>query len=339
MATIYDVAAHAGVSPSSVSAVINGKTKQVSDTTRSRVLESIDILGYRPNRVARQLITGRFDTIALCHERGIRKIFSMDHEFIAGVGDSAGDDGFSVLLTPAVPNMDFGHEIRNLSSRGVDGAVIIGPTPLKKQVISVIEDCGVPVVCMDSYPAFSNTSTVDRDNVASMKTGIQHLISQGHSRMIYVSPPPVYQCFVDRMRAFCETMQDNDLPVDENAVRILDIQRAPSLFLEILSKSIRPTAIVCADILLGIAAWDAIENAGMRIPEDISLLAGEALPLDHPSSKKVNQIRTPQYEIGKAAADVLKKIIAGELTPPVTIRLPAETILLPSPAPAIQIKK
>ncbi|MCE5200134.1 MAG: LacI family DNA-binding transcriptional regulator [Armatimonadota bacterium] len=334
MTTIYDVAARAGVSPSSVSAVINGKTKQVSAATRRRVLESIEALGYRPNRVARQLITGRFDTIAVCHERGVRKIFSIEHEFIAGIGDSAGDDGFSVLITPAVPNVDFSHEIGSLSSRGVDGAVIIGPIPLKKQVTSLIEDCGVPVVCMDSYPAFSKTSTVDRDNVASMKPEIQNLISQGHSRIIYVGPPPVYQCFADRMQAFCEVMQDNDLPVDENAVRIVDCERASSLFMEILSRDVRPTAIVCADVPHGIAAWESAKSMGMRIPEDISLLAGEALPLNHPSSREVKQITTPRYEIGKTAVDVLKKIIAGELTPPVTIRLASETIL-PFPSPTI----
>lgn len=340
MPTIYDVAQHAGVSTTTVSAVLNGKKNRVSEQTRRKILKSINDLNYSPSRVARQLATGRFNTYALCFERTPRRIFTVTNQLISGAGDAVSDEGISILLVPTRPDIltaanadaNFEHMIKGLHSHGVDGAIVFGPISLKKQVISTIEDCDIPVVCVDSYPAFSKTSTVDADNATCMRSGLEHLISQGHKRIVYISRPPVFQLYVDRMRGFCEVMQENSLPVDAHTIRLLEVDRVPDLIHDIIHHN-RPTAIVCADEMHGVAVWDALMAEGMRIPEDISMLVSNALPSGHPGAGVVNQVLHPQYEIGKAASLLLGQIIAGEKTPPTRIRLDAQALLFPSPLP------
>lgn len=333
MTTIYDVAQLAGVSHTAVSAVINGRKNQVGAEKRQKILNAIDKLNYRPNRVARQLATGRFNTIAVCFERPYRHIFvnPIDGPLIAGVGDAAADIGSSLLIIPADPHREFKQIIKDMPAQGVDGAIVMGAILLDKAIIRAIDNCEVPIVCIDSYPGFSCASTVDIDNSAGMRRGIEYLIAQGHKRIMFLGPPPEFQCQADRMRAFCEVMQEHDLLVDEHLVRITPEERVEDMLIEVLQSDHCPTALACAMGAIGTSAWNAVQAAGLRVPNDISILVFDGLPAGHPGEDCVSIIRPVPYQMGSAATNILRRILADELQPPISMRLPAEILLRPSP--------
>jgi LacI family transcriptional regulator len=338
MATIRDVAKKAGVSCGAVSAVINSKYDQVSLETRHRILDAVEQLGYIPNRVARQLATGKHDTIAICLERVTLKEFMNPYvsALIAGVSDSAMESDLSLLFTPMDRNTSFDNVIRRLPDRSVDGAIIVGPITITKSIINAIDDSAMPMVCIDGFPSFTKASTVDADNEMGMRGITQHLVSQGHDRLMYLSPTPMFQCFVDRMRGFCEVMRENNLQVDEHHIRILPPERVEHILIESMMMESRPTGVVCAQYPHGIAAWRALTNMGLRVPEDISLAVCGVEPSESDWWKCVIETHDPNYEMGHCAMDVLKKLISKELQSPVAIRIPPNLVLHDCPSTSSQ---
>src|SRR5450759_3293996 len=148
MATIYDVAKLAGVSHTSVSAVLNNRSVRVGDDTRKRILDAAKSLGYRANRAEQQLATGKFNALALCFKRTGQHIFESpaSTRMIAGVMHSASENGLNVIFAPTRPVYKFEETINSLPSHGVDGGVVIGPIPLAKKGVQVINASSTPLV-------------------------------------------------------------------------------------------------------------------------------------------------------------------------------------------------
>jgi len=330
--TIYDVAKRAKVSTAAVSAVMNKKNGQVSPETRQRILDVVRELDYRPNRAARQLKTGKSGTIAVVSERVVDRGYSSPvlSQLISGIGDCAADGGLYVLLAPSGRKQDFAEMVMNMSSHGVDGAVVVGPLVISA-IISAIENCGVPVVCIDSYTGFMKASTVDIDNYAGMKLGVEHLLSQGHRRITYFGHNPIFQCFTDRVRAFCDVVQASGLPLDHIGVRIVVTEYLGASVEETLGSSDPPTAVVCENLHFGEEAWEAITNRGLRVPEDVAMLVFDGLTDGHPGAELVSYVRPDPYEQGMVAAATLRKLIAGQLAPPLNVRLAPKVVLVPCP--------
>jgi DNA-binding LacI/PurR family transcriptional regulator len=338
MATIYDVAKKAGVSHTTVSAVFNDRSGEVSEATRRRVLEAARELGYRPSRVARQLATGRSNIIAVCFEQAPAAAFSSPNygRLVASIGDAAAQSGQYLLFAPTSGRGSLQELIQELAVIGVDGAVIIGAIELRRSTLEAIDRCPVPVVCVDSYSGFRHASTVDMDSVAAVRTGVDHLIAHGHRRIAFFGPPPVFQCHLDRLRGFHEAAQGAaESGAQFETHTVTDAQIRPALK-ECLARPGRPTALVCDRWDFGLAAWDTVAETGLRVPDDVSLLLIDALPgEDHPGQGVVNSIEPTPAEMGRQAVAVLEDILQGKVTSPVNIRLPARVTLHPSPAPPV----
>lgn len=325
MSTIYDIAKLAGVSSCAVSKVLNGKPIHVSDVTRQRIIESAKALGYRTNRAAQQLRTGKFNTIAIYFERPCEGFFlnPIENKLIAGIGHSTLENGLSLLLTPIKSNEVFEQTIGSLSSQGVDGGIIIGLTPLYENPPSAIDDCNMPLVCFDSHPKLASVSTVDTDNFAGMKMGVAHLIANGHKKMAYLGPAPLYQCLLDKMGGFYETVRDAGLSLSDQTTSLASLEEMPEVVRQLVEASDGPTALICAEEETGTAVLDEVKRLGMHLPDDLSVLVYDDVSW-HPLSESTNILRNDFLSMGEAAGDLLKKLIDGECSGPVSIRLPAE---------------
>ncbi|MHB9038204.1 MAG: LacI family DNA-binding transcriptional regulator [Armatimonadota bacterium] len=334
MATIRDVARHAGVSHQAVSAVINGKIGQVSEETRLRIMKTINEMGYRPNRVARQLATGKFNTIAICFERPERQEFWRASllSIFSGVLDSAVVAGQLVLFVPTGTNHEFVDVLGNLPTYGVDGAVVVGPILTKKTTMEAIDSAAVPIVCIDSYADFHRASTVDMDSAMGIRAVAEHLISEGHSRIVYVGYPPSIQCWADRLKAFCEVAREHDIPVDENTIWTISPDNVVDCVHGIAKSKTRPTAIICGEGAFAPPLWKALTDNGIRIPEDIAIgthansLEG-IMPNAHWEDITIT-IRDTPHKQGYVAVEMLTKLISNELSAPLTVKLPPEVKLV-----------
>lgn len=333
MATIYDVARKAGVSHTAVSAVINGNNgHRVGAEKQRRILEAIQELGYTPSRVAQQLATGRSHTIGVCFGSRFKHVFvhRTNSAIISAIGETFSELGYHLLIASTTVGAGLHEIIGDLPSQGVGGIIVVGAIPLDRPNLSAIDACEIPVVCIDAYTGFTKASTVDTDNVAAMAQGTSYLISQGHKRITYVGPPPTLQCFVDRMRGFCEGLQEHGMVVGANSTRIVERERVYDSLVELLGLKDRPTAIVCGEETYGGHAAEAIAARGLRIPEDVALVTTEKPPADGVDPQLVSVIRTAPYEMGLAAAGLLRDLLEGKATPPTNVRIPAQLDLRPA---------
>lgn len=328
MSTIYDVAKLAGVSYATVSSVLSNGSMRVADKTRQRIIEAAKTLDYQANRAAQQLATGKFNAIGLCFESVSNQFFldPIANQLIAGIGYSASKNGLYLTLAPTASDYKFEQMIGSLPSQGVDGGVIIGPVPLTEAAISAIDGCRIPLVCIDSNPGFKSASTVDTDNYTGMKMGTEHLISNGHRKLAYIGSKPIYQCFIDRMRGFQEAVRDAGLSVSEQMLHAVQLEDTPILVRQTVETINRPTALICADVAVAKLALDEVVRLGLHIPGDLSILIYDDILSGHPLMESVNIVRSSFYKMGETAGDVLKKLIDGECSGPVSIRLPAEIV-------------
>lgn len=326
MATIYDVAELAGVSHTAVSAVINDKPIRMKDATRQRILVAAKTLGYQTNRVAQQLSTGKFNTLALCFAGTGAYIFRSQptNQLVAGVVHCASENGLNLLLAPTTCTLE--DTIARLPSQGVDGAVIIGPIPLPDNRASLISRCAVPLVCIDAHPGLSASSTVDADSFEGIKLGVEYLISMGHKKMAYLGPTPEYQCLVDRMRGFYQAMQDAGLSLADQMTYIVPLEDVPAVVRQSAAAENGPTALVCAEEKTALAVLNEAVKLGLKIPGDLSILTYDDVPA-HPLAESINVVRNDFFGMGAAAIDLLGKIINGEFTDPVALRLPPEMLM------------
>lgn len=343
MATIRDVARRAGVSHTAVSAVINGNSRgTVGPEKLKKIQQAIRELGYRPSRVARQLATGKSNIIAVCFGMPFPQVLMhpSNSAILAAIGSSVSADGYHLLMASAGDSVytDGDHTfvtstgrqgieqvLAELASQGVGGVIVVGPIELsRKTVFSAIDNCGVPTVCIDSYREFAEASTVDADNATAVRLAIEHLVSQGHSRISYLTPPPTYQYLVDRMTSFCAELQARGIAMTEHTLRVLECERVPSALCASLRSDDRPTAIICATGMHGAAAVQAVASCRLRMPEDISLIIFDELPQDITGSGAVSLIRVDPQAMGSKAADILKAIVSGETTGRVNARMPMQ---------------
>lgn len=328
MATLRDIAERAGVSHTTVAAVINNVQGRFSEETRNRVLDIIEKLDYHPNKAARQLATGRFDSIGIYYENCTPKEFLRPEAttFIAGIGECAMESDTSVLFLPARK----GHEgpiIANFSSRSIDGVIMVGPVKNDLDISDTILASSIPIVCIDSHPSFDRVCTVDTDNAAGLKMGTQYLISRGHRRIIYLSNPPVYQCYVDRLRGFNEALQESRMPMNGCQVKILTPERTEYVLRETMESAFKPTAVICSDSFIGEAVLDAAVEMNLKIPDDLVVVSH-----DMPSPKRSDMlisIPPSQYEVGWVAMTVLKGLISGKLHAPIRQRILPKILLPP----------
>lgn len=328
MPTIYDVAELAGVSHTAVSAVINKKPIRMKDTTRLRILAAAETLGYQTNRVAQQLSTGKSNTLALCFAGTGSYIFKSPttNQLVAGVVNCASENGLCLLLAPTKRVYTFEETLAKLPSQGVDGAVIIGPIHLPGDSASVISRCSVPVVCIDAHPGLSSTSTVDSDSFAGVRMGVEQLIALGHRKMAYIGPTLEFQCFVDRMRGFYQAVQDAGLCLADQMTHVVPLSDVPAVVRQSVAVENGPTALVCAEEETTRAVLDEVVRLGLRVPDDLSVMGYDDVP-GHPLSEVTNIVRNNFFGMGEAAVDLLRKLINGECSDPVALRLTPDLVM------------
>lgn len=329
MITINDVAKLVGVSHTAVSGVLNGRPVRVGEETRQRILDAAKSLGYRTNRAAQQLVTGRYGTIGLCFEKADKHFFanSIANQLIAGVGYAASENGLYLLFAPTQPDDKFTQTIGSLPTHGVDGGIVIGPVPRTEIAISAIDNCDIPLVCIDAYRGFASASTIDTDNMSGMKMGVEYLISKGHTKMAYIGFPPKFQCLMDRMQGFQEALEGVGLSVEDQMVHDLVIgDEVAWVVRQFVSMVNRPTALIFAEGAIGKVALDELVRLGLRVPDDIAVLVYDEVPAWHPLAESAIVIRNDPYKMGRAAGDLLLKLISGECSGPVSVRMSAELI-------------
>ncbi len=312
-----EVAALAGVSLSTVSLVINGKSG-VSPDRRERVLQAIKQLGYPFS--GRQAVSSETRVFGLLMESLSEASRSEGFytRIVSGIEETAYDLGYQVLLHVYRPDIDPLDSLRELMGRDIDGLIIANDGDVTPQVIRKITEAGVPMVLVENYQSFPIHS-LTADNFTAGRVMTEYLINVGHRRIAGIGGPLKYSSLCDRMRGHQIALVEHGIPIDRS-LQPPPVSGNPRKgyvqMQQLLSLPEPPTAVFAVSDRAAFGAMDAIKDAGLRIPDDISVVGIDDVRDSAYSTPPLTTFSVPKYDLGRAAVFILHDLISDKAIPP-----------------------
>ena len=306
--TIVDIARKLGTSAMTVSRALNGKG-EVSQEMRKKVMECADTLGYRPNRWARSLVTRRSLMIGIVVPEIAHSFFA---EIISGIEEVVEKAGYDILLchSRSDPARERA-EIQALIESQIDGLVVAPEQPEKDPAPFVdLQKRKIPFVLVDRFFPGWDFSAVRLDDVAAGCMATNFLIQLGHRRIAHISGPNVSTGSL-RRKGFLTALRSHSLASAKEFMVQADygIEEGRQAIKKLLQLPDRPTAVFAANDPHALGAIYACREAGLRVPEDISVVgAGNIEGIYHPNPF-LTTIDWPRQELGNMAAAILLRAI------------------------------
>lgn len=312
--TIKDVAKAAGVSITTVSRVLN-QYSDVNPKTRAKVLQVVESLGYKPNSVARSLVTNRTNTVGLVVSDLSRS--RNGHHFmfdvLCGINDRVQELGYDLVLystsTTAqkkTPYMDF------VRQRRVDGVLMMGirlDDPYTQEVV----EASIPSVLIDVPLTSETCSYVTTDNVAGARMAIQHLIASGHRRIGFVNGHAQAAVSQERFQGYRMALEAEGLRYDPELVYYGDFEQEGGSLgtAELLRRHQDLTAIFYASDLMALGGLKHLHQQGLTVPDQMSVIGYDDIELASLLHPMLTTVRQKRYEMGCSAAETLIRMLDG----------------------------
>jgi LacI family transcriptional regulator len=332
MITIADVAKRAGVSKMTVSRVIND-SGYISQDTRERVEAAILELGYVPNALARGLRFKQTRTIGLIVTDITNPFFTT---IARGVEDVANEHGFSVFFCNTDESADEEAQYVNvMTQKQVDGLLLV-PTEGTAESITFLNSHGVPFVLLDRRVPDMQVDVVRSDSVQGAYDLTRHLLDLGHEKIAALGGSVKITSSVDRIEGYRQAMHEAGL--DDEARRVyftsFTIEGGYKAAQQAFSEPQRPTALFAANNFVAIGAFRALREIGLTVPEDMSLVAFDELPVSIVFDPFMTIVKQPAYDMGRRATELLFQRLNDEgPDEPQDIILPAQIHIRKSSAP------
>ncbi|CAN5327901.1 LacI family DNA-binding transcriptional regulator [soil metagenome] len=309
MVSINDVAAHAGVSPTTVSHALSGNRK-VSDRVRDRVRAAMAELGYVPSRSAQNLARGNTRIIGLVIPDISNGFFA---ELAKGVEQSAMDEGYNVIL--CTTGFDHAREVLYLEmirSRAVDGIVYAaGSPPSNSELAALLGD--IPLVLVDEEIPGADATAFVSDNTHGGELAAEHLLGLGHRSCVILAANDQLVSSAQRVDGFLTAWaQGGGEPprIASGGFTETGGQAAIRPFIDFRGE--RPfSAVFAVNDLMAIGAIDALEVAGLTVPTDVSVMGFDDIAPGRYSTPSLTTVRQDVSALGSSAARSLVGALEG----------------------------
>lgn len=313
LATINDVARLAGVSPATVSRVINGHSS-VDPTLAQRVHRAVEQLGYRPSRVARSLRTHRAAVWGLVIS-DIRNPFFTD--MARGVEDAAMQRGYSVVLCNTDEDRPKEQAYIDLAVDERMTGVIISPASAETDGVRRLIAADIPVVLVDRRLDLPVDSVVI-DNVGGARSAVEHLVERGYRRIACISGPSQTSTGQDRAAGYVAALGAAGLPTDPDLLVYANFRTSGGYDASdrLLGLPKPPDAMFVANNLMTLGALSALRARGVQAPGQMGIVGFDDIDWADLLSPSLTTIGQPTYEIGREAAQLLVARLDGDPSPP-----------------------
>ncbi|MET0134861.1 MAG: LacI family DNA-binding transcriptional regulator [Kibdelosporangium sp.] len=307
--TMEDVARVAGVSRALVSLVMRGSPK-VSDQRRKAVLDAAEQLGYSPHAMARSLAS-RTSTVLGVMVSDLHNAFFA--EVVDGLDEIAGAEGFELIInTGGRRAAREKRAVRGLLAFRPAGLALLGPVVPPATLAAAAEQS--PVVLVARSSRLTTLDTVNDDGEAGSGLAVDHLVSLGHNRIAHLDGGAGSQA-APRRKGYVLAMRRHGLTPWVIASEYTDIAGARAVR-HLLEVGEPPTALVAANDFNAVGAISALEEAGLRVPEDISVIGYDNTSLAGLRHVSLTTIDQPRHEMGRLAGQALLQRVRGERTRP-----------------------
>lgn len=315
------MARRAGVSQGTVSHVLN-HPERVRPTRRESVEKAIRELGFVRHEAARHLRSGQSTTLGLVLLDAWNPGFQ---DMARGVEETATDGGWNVLLSNSARDLTRERTYLQLFSEARVAGLIVIPHDEYADNLHQIRADGVPVVVVDRAETGQEGLSIAVDDIAGGRLAARHLLDLGHRRIAFVGDHTAATPVHDRLTGVRQAVAEAGAELEVLSCNLtMEAGREIGERLARRTPSKRPTAVTAAIDLVAIGVLHALQQRGLRVPDDLSLLGYDDIPFARELTVPLTTVRRPHHEMGVAAAGLLTSTIAG--------REPAERHLTFQPA-------
>jgi DNA-binding LacI/PurR family transcriptional regulator len=310
MVSQKDVARKAGVSFMTVSRVINNRSN-VDDTTRKKVLKAVREMGYYPNILGRGLNINRTFSIGVIIPF-TAQIFGTAYyiDVLKGIEKACADNSYEIVLCPKISENEKQDYLKLFLERKADGVLIIAPEIDDPQV-RLIDEKNVPCVVVDGRQQGKNIVFIDGDNVKGAVLATSHLISMGHRRIGFIKGWDFVRNGADRLNGYKTCLKEHGIAISEELIVAGDFTQQSGYegMMKLLGLAERPSALFAGNDLMALGAMKAIQEKGLEIPKDISIVGYDNIQAAQFSVPPLTTVRQFSSDMGYVAADLLIKRI------------------------------
>lgn len=322
--TLKDVASYAGVSVTTVSNVVRD-WPYVADETRRKVQNAIAHLGYSPHPIAQGLRTGQTQVIGFIVPDLSNPYFA---SMVSVAEDVAQEHGYSVLVFNSHEDeMREAESIRRAARRWVDG-LLIAHIATANYKPNFLADVGIPVVLIDRLLDGDASPSCTLDNFHAAQLATRYLCELGHERIAHLAGPRGARPARDRLKGYQQTIQQFGLTYERVVFHegTWGCQEGYWAMRELLNDPVRPTAVFASNDRMAIGAARAIQEAGLSVPSDISLVGVDDIEVSQYMNPALTTVKQPLEKMARAGIDLLLKLIHAEI--PEQMHLVLEPTLL-----------
>lgn len=330
--TLAELATAAGVSAMTASRALNDQ-RGVSRETRDRIVKLAAEMGYETNRLAQKLSSGQSRVIGVLADH-------LDNPFISslvtGVVRAAAAANNEVLIYSLVDHDKRPmHNVLKLLQQFTDGVVAL--LPYEFGFVQALTSARIPVITIENPSEHSGFPSIAADSYGGARKAMSHLAELGHKRIAFVAGAEQLESATQRHRAY------------DDAVSVLGLVRDPALVIrgnysvdcgreaarQLLRLKKRPTAIFASNDLSAFGLMSVLQEQGLNIPNDISVVGFDDLPSASQMHPALTTVRQPIEDLGSSAVNTLLAMIAGSHSSTTQVTLPTELIVRKSTAPPV----
>jgi len=314
--TIKEIAATCGVSPSTVSLVLNGSEK-IKKSTRERVLKTAQRLDYQPNEMARSLVSSRSRCVSVTVP-ALAHVFSDVYfgEIISGIYQEANEAGYKILLDIAQESFIGGKEYLNiLRNRRADGMLYIAST-IEDRFLLEFEEQPYPVLLVNHYFPDSSLDFISVDYKAAARLASKHLLDLGHRRIGLIIGTNTFTGldFRDEFLVRCERRGIERKYLPWASVKDWDEQEGYEAARKLITRHPELTAIMAGNDRMAIGAIRYLVSKGIRVPEEVSVMGMDDIPSARYTTPGLTTLRMDLFLLGCQSCRRLLDLLDGRRT-------------------------
>ncbi|MFC7047903.1 LacI family DNA-binding transcriptional regulator [Emcibacter nanhaiensis] len=308
--TIKDLAKAVGVNPSTVSRALNPATKHlITEEVIEKISKAADEMGYFPNRMAAALVHNKSHTIGLIISTITNPVFP---PMVCGLEAALYKAGYTLVTMSSDNIEDYERTAyRRLRERAIDGCILASATR-EDPVVDEFLKHGFPLVLVNRMTDRQDVNAVINNDEAGMQLAVDHLTSLGHTKIGHISGPLAVSTCYTRLQGFKAGMRAKGLDPDHVVeAKEFSAKEGYRAMKKLLAGNAGLTAVAAGSDILALGCLDAIREAGLSCPEDISLTGFNDIPMMDRISPALTTVTVPQYEIGQKAAEILLAMLEG----------------------------
>lgn len=327
--TLEQIAELANVSRSTVSRVVNNHPN-VRPSVRDRVMRVIEEQGYAPNAAARSLASQRSSVLGLLIPRSAAFTFSdpFFSHVIQGIQSECHSRGYFLMLSMLAAEMEQSFYQRIVRSRHFDGVLMLS-SDIDDPLLPLLIKDRYPLVLIGRHPYFDDVAWVDVDNRDGARQATEHLLALGHQRIATITGTLQQAVAISRRDGYRQALLAAGQQPQPELIAEGDFTQegGRQAMVRLLGATLRPTAVFVASDTMALGALQALDEAGLRVPEDIALVGFDDLPGSASSTPPLTTVHQPVADLGSAAADLLISAIERQERPEEHRRLPTSLVV------------